>query len=159
MNRKASLLNRCLDWRILAVLFAVGVSMAIFAPHLGISVLPLLLLAACPVSMILMMVMMNQPTQQSESNSSHLVSDDLPLDSLLDQDKQLSQLKVSTSAKLKTHRPCAARCAGSAGSMGFILNCDHLLTSPSFADAARVDCSSNPCSRRARTTAFSQIYR
>ncbi len=28
---------------------------------------------------------------------------------------------------IKAHKPCAARCAGSARFMGFILNCDHLL--------------------------------
>ena len=49
-------LGMCFNWKILAGLAAVGV--LVFAPEAGLAVLPLLLLAACPLSMVLMMFAM-----------------------------------------------------------------------------------------------------
>lgn len=49
------MLRACYDWRVIAALAAVGVSVLILAPNLIGAALPLLLLAACPLSMLLMM--------------------------------------------------------------------------------------------------------
>ncbi len=45
----------CLNWRVLAGLAAVGVGIWVIAPQLIWKSLPILLLAACPLSMLLMM--------------------------------------------------------------------------------------------------------
>jgi len=48
----------CFNWKVLAGLGAVGVGVLVFAPGAALSVLPLLLLAACPLSMVAMMFAM-----------------------------------------------------------------------------------------------------
>lgn len=45
----------CLDWRVLVGLALVGLAVARFAPHALGAALPLLVLAVCPLSMLLMM--------------------------------------------------------------------------------------------------------
>jgi hypothetical protein len=45
----------CLDWKVLAVLGLIGVGLWMVAPAAIGAILPLLLLAACPLSMLLMM--------------------------------------------------------------------------------------------------------
>ena len=45
----------CLNWRVLAGLAAVGLGVWVVAPNLVWTALPLLLLAACPLSMLFMM--------------------------------------------------------------------------------------------------------
>jgi len=53
-----SFLSMCYDWRVLAGLAGVAVWVWIVAPELILGVLPLLLLAACPLSMVVMVWMM-----------------------------------------------------------------------------------------------------
>lgn len=53
-----SAMGMCLNWKVLAGLAAVGVGVLVFAPDAALSVLPLLLLAACPLSMVAMMFAM-----------------------------------------------------------------------------------------------------
>jgi UPF0716 family protein affecting phage T7 exclusion len=48
------MLKTCLNWKILASLATVGVGIYLFAPGLLTEALPILLLAACPLSMVLM---------------------------------------------------------------------------------------------------------
>lgn len=50
-----SILRACLDWRVLAVLLGVGAGVAAFAPNLIAGAIPLLIVAACPLSMLVMM--------------------------------------------------------------------------------------------------------
>jgi len=45
----------CFNWKVLAGLAAVGVAVLVLAPGAALAVLPLLLLAACPLSMGAMM--------------------------------------------------------------------------------------------------------
>ncbi len=45
----------CLTWKVLAGLAAVGVGIYLVAPDLALAAIPILLLAACPLSMLLMM--------------------------------------------------------------------------------------------------------
>ncbi len=49
------MLKICLNWKVLASLAAIGVGIYLFAPDLALAALPILLLAACPLSMLLMM--------------------------------------------------------------------------------------------------------
>ncbi len=53
-----SVLGMCLDWRVLTGLGAVGVGVWLLAPQYVVGALPVLLVLACPLSMILMAVMM-----------------------------------------------------------------------------------------------------
>lgn len=45
----------CLDWRVLVGLAVVGVGIYVVAPGTVVAALPILSLAACPLSMLLMM--------------------------------------------------------------------------------------------------------
>lgn len=64
----------CLNWRVIAAVSAVGVALLLFAPHLATSALPVLFVAICPLSMLLMMRAMqgdrapSQPKQAVGSN-------------------------------------------------------------------------------------------
>ncbi|MGI8518007.1 MAG: DUF2933 domain-containing protein [Acidimicrobiia bacterium] len=59
MNR---VLKMCLNWKVLSGLGVVGLGIVLFAPGLFGPALPILLLAACPISMLVMMATMRQPT-------------------------------------------------------------------------------------------------
>lgn len=54
------MLKMCLDWRVLVGLAAVGVGIYIVAPGTVVPALPILSLAACPLSMLLMMKAMRE---------------------------------------------------------------------------------------------------
>ena len=62
------MLKMCLNWKVLAGLAAVGVGIYLVAPDLVAAALPILLLAACPLSMVLMMWSM-QHTQSQEQQT------------------------------------------------------------------------------------------
>lgn len=49
------MLKMCLNWKVIAGLAALGVGTYVVAPNLAAAALPLLLLAICPLSMVLMM--------------------------------------------------------------------------------------------------------
>ncbi len=49
------LLRACYDWRVITVVMAVGIGIFLTAPRLPTTVLPLLVFAVCPLSMLLMM--------------------------------------------------------------------------------------------------------
>ena len=48
-------LMRCLNWKVIAGLTAAGIGIYVFAPTWAVGALPLLIVAACPLSMLLMM--------------------------------------------------------------------------------------------------------
>jgi hypothetical protein len=60
------MLKMCLNWKVLASLAAVGVGVYLFAPGLLAEAIPILLLAACPLSMLLKMWAMQHPQGQSQ---------------------------------------------------------------------------------------------
>lgn len=47
-------LRMCLNWKVLGALGAVGIAVVVIAPGLASAALPVLLLAACPLSMLAM---------------------------------------------------------------------------------------------------------
>ena len=51
-----NMLKMCLNWKVLAGLAAVGVAVYLVAPNAILGILPVLLLLACPLSMVVMMV-------------------------------------------------------------------------------------------------------
>lgn len=46
---------RCLNWKVLGVLGAIGVAVYVLAPGVAAAAVPLLVLAVCPLSMLVMM--------------------------------------------------------------------------------------------------------
>lgn len=50
-----NILRACLDWRVLTGLAALGVGIFLVAPGIAAAALPLLIVAVCPLSMMLMM--------------------------------------------------------------------------------------------------------
>lgn len=80
----------CFDWKVLVGQVAVGIAIAVLVPQLTLRALPLLLLAACPLAILLMM---NQMDKDSISASSHRRSL-LPASKSLNRDEQLAQLRV-----------------------------------------------------------------
>lgn len=69
------MLRMCLNWKVLAGLALVAVGVGVYRPDLLGAALPILLLAACPLSMLWMMRSMNQgegmgaqSTQNSDSS-------------------------------------------------------------------------------------------
>lgn len=62
----------CLDWRVVVALAAVGLGVWALAPNLLASLGPLLVLAVCPLSMILMMAAMGGGSHAStEDDAAH----------------------------------------------------------------------------------------
>ncbi len=65
----------CLNWKVIGGLAAVGLGIWVVAPNLVAGVVPLLIVAACPLSMLLMMRGMsggqqNRDTERSDSPTS-----------------------------------------------------------------------------------------
>lgn len=59
-------LKMCLNWKVMVGLMAAGVGLYFLAPELALAALPILVLAACPLSMMLMMWSM-RGTEDKES--------------------------------------------------------------------------------------------
>ena len=57
----------CLNWKVIAGLAVLGVGVWLWAPDLAAAALPLLLVAACPLSMLLMMRGMQHGQCSSQS--------------------------------------------------------------------------------------------
>lgn len=62
-----NVLRACYDWRVLTALAALGIGIYFVVPGLVAAALPLLVLAACPLSMLLMMKAMGGPQAPSSS--------------------------------------------------------------------------------------------
>ncbi|MGH2580535.1 MAG: DUF2933 domain-containing protein [Actinomycetota bacterium] len=60
------MLRMCLNWKVIGGLAAVGVGVWLVAPNLLIGALPLLLIAVCPLSMVLMMKGMDRGQHSSQ---------------------------------------------------------------------------------------------
>jgi uncharacterized protein YlxW (UPF0749 family) len=108
MKTKVNVLGMCFDWRVVVGLVAVGIAIALLAPQLTLSALPLLLLAACPLSMLLMMVMMNRMDKDSMSASSPRSVNGLPTSTPLSRDEQLAELREHLQ-QLQTQQEAIAR--------------------------------------------------
>jgi hypothetical protein len=63
------ILKTCLNWKVLASLAAVGVGVYLFAPGLLAEAVPILLLAGCPLSMLLMMWAMQHAQDQGQQTT------------------------------------------------------------------------------------------
>ncbi len=93
----------CLNWKVLAGLAAVGLGIWLVAPNLIGPALPLLLLAACPLSMLLMMRGMQG--SQCATTAQQPAS---PAGVRLTQQEQLTELKAQL-AILQNRQQAIAR--------------------------------------------------
>lgn len=94
---------RCMNPKLLAGIVVVGIAVAVLAPGVGRSVGPLLILAACPVSMIVMMTLMGRRSSTTPEHTD-CGSDAQPLDR---RDAELAELRERL-ARLEgrdTHAP------------------------------------------------------
>ena len=81
----------CFNWKVLVGLGAVGVALFAFvSPDTALAALPLLLLAACPLSMIFMMWGMGKMNGQQEGMACSMGGQEQPQS----RDAQLAQLKA-----------------------------------------------------------------
>lgn len=71
-----NMFKMCFNWRVLAGLAVVAAGVYIVAPAAFAAALPLLFLAACPLSMILMMKMMTGDNAQKSSDQAYSASPD-----------------------------------------------------------------------------------
>lgn len=60
-------LKMCLNWKVITGVALVGVGLFVYAPDLAAAALPFLVLAICPLSMVLMMGAMNGMGGDSEA--------------------------------------------------------------------------------------------
>ncbi len=85
-----NMLKMCLNWKVLAGLAAVGVAVYVVAPNAMVGILPVLLLLACPLSMVVMMVgMQGMGARQGKQDTTQIQSA-----SPLSREQQLAQLRT-----------------------------------------------------------------
>jgi hypothetical protein len=85
------MLKMCLNWKVLASLAAVGVGVYLFAPGLLAEAVPILLVAACPLSMLLMMWGMQRSHEQRQQTSQEP-------DGGLTREERIAQLRTQQAA-------------------------------------------------------------
>jgi hypothetical protein len=85
------MLKMCLNPKVLAGLAATGVAIYLFAPNLIAAALPILLLAACPLSMLLMMWAMQQSQGQGQQTTHEA-------DAGLTREERIAQLRAQNEA-------------------------------------------------------------
>jgi Protein of unknown function (DUF2933) len=86
------MLKMCLNPRVLAVLAAAGVGVYLFAPGLLAEVVPILLLAVCPLSMLVMMWAMQHTPGHDQQTSPD--TDDVGLS----REERLARLRAQEAA-------------------------------------------------------------
>lgn len=108
------MLGMCLNWKVLAGLGAVAAGVLIFAPGAAFAVLPLLLLAACPLSMVVMMFAMKGMGPRNHEGSVAQTQTDASVESLRgrlaglrDEERQLEQELSAPSDGAEASRPGA----------------------------------------------------
>lgn len=100
------MLKMCLNWKVLAGLATAGVGMYLLAPELARAALPFLVLAVCPLSMMLMMWSM----RGTEDKESSLTSEE-QLARLRDQQSALDE-KIETLERTDQSEKTGARSDG-----------------------------------------------
>jgi hypothetical protein len=92
-----NLLGMCLNWKVIAGLAGVALLVLVLAPQLIGVALPLLLVAACPLSMLFMMRGMSGNGNQTASQPAQMQGDQLPAVGLT-RDQRLAELKSRLSS-------------------------------------------------------------
>lgn len=87
-------LRMCLNWKVLLALAAVAAAVWVVAPNALVGAIPLLLLAACPLSMLLMMWVMNRGMKAGH-HTPQPAPDDAPTGPGLEPGTRLAELQAS----------------------------------------------------------------
>lgn len=91
------MLRMCLNWKVIAALSGVGALVWLAAPNLLAAAVPFLLVAACPLSMVLIMGTMGRPRSLQADATGPEGTD--RLGALVQEreeiDRQIAQLKLS----------------------------------------------------------------
>jgi len=92
------MLRMCLNWKVIAALAGVGALVWLVAPNLLAAAVPLLVVAICPLSMVLMMGAMSRRPSSIETDGTVREGPDR-LGALVQEreeiDRQIAQLKLS----------------------------------------------------------------
>lgn len=102
-------MKMCLNWKVAAALAAVGVAVWVFAPGLVAGLLPLLAVAVCPLSMLLMMKGMSSIGSQSSSCSGATTAQRQRSEGSDREVRVLEAEKAQLVAELKQLRPAGRR--------------------------------------------------
>jgi UPF0716 family protein affecting phage T7 exclusion len=89
--KKMKMLKMCLNPKVLAGLAVVGVGIYLFAPGLLAEAVPILLLAACPLSMLLMMWAMQRTPGQDQQTTQETAAG-------LTREEQMARLRAEQAA-------------------------------------------------------------
>lgn len=90
-------LRMSLNWKVLVALAAVAVAIWVIAPNALVKAVPLLLLAACPLSMLLMMWVMNRGMKAGHHPSQPALETS-PTGPRLEPGTRLAELQASRTA-------------------------------------------------------------
>ncbi|MCZ7579170.1 MAG: DUF2933 domain-containing protein [Dehalococcoidia bacterium] len=113
-----SALGMCFNWKVLVGLGVAAVGILLIAPSAALAVLPLLLLAACPLSMVVMMFAMRGHSGGGEScrhteGDASIEAKRARLAALRDEG-QRAELELSASTVANTEEPLASTASPSA---------------------------------------------
>ncbi len=68
---------KCFNWKVIAALAAIGIGLYALAPGAALAAVPLLVLAACPLSMLLMMRAMGSMDSCKTNDDGHTNTDEV----------------------------------------------------------------------------------
>jgi hypothetical protein len=105
-----NLLGMCLNWKVLTGLAVVALLVLIVAPQFFWAALPILLVAACPLSMLFMMRGMSGSENATGSRPAQIQRDQLPAG--LTRDEDLAQLQSRMSSLQAEQEAIARQIAG-----------------------------------------------
>jgi hypothetical protein len=98
-----SMFGMCFDWRVLAGLAVVGLGIWVLAPGVIVGAIPLLLIAACPLSMLVMLFSMRRMVGGAHPSPSGemMPKAPLPLAGERQQEAPLSEDEVASAAPVR----------------------------------------------------------
>ena len=112
------ILRFCLDRRVLAVLGVIGLAVVVLAPGTLGATLPVLFLAACPLSMIVMAVVMGRKAMPATAATSDAESLRAELDELAARQRRLESELAATEATVAGEKTPAKPNVGWSSSEG-----------------------------------------
>ena len=103
MKKLYTLVECCLNWRVIVGLALVGSAMFLYAPKLALAYVPVLLALVCPISMLVMMLAMSRKDMGGRSNEVAPPN--------LSRDQQLQLLEQRLERVQQHHRAMASELA------------------------------------------------
>ena len=104
MKKLYTLVECCLNWRVIVALALVGAAVFLYAPKLGLAYVPVLLALICPISMLVMVLSMSRKDKGGRRNEVALPN--------VSRDQQLQLLEQMLERVQQQHRAIASELAG-----------------------------------------------